>query len=97
MAESSGALSDAKTAGFAEIVLPRIAAIAANLLVDRLAVSERLRVNESRGLFQRKSNLRIGVDVGMAALFAKAAVGDDVAAGPIGEIGRTLGGPLGNA
>src|ERR1700738_3252204 len=92
VAKTAGALSDAETAGFAEIILP---GIEAGQLVG-LALPERLRTGEGRGLFQRKADLRIGSEVDAAGLFAKTAVGDDVAARAIAEIGRPRRRPLGD-
>ena len=61
MAETVGALTDAETAGFAKIILPRIASVSAGQVIERLvgrpAISKRLRVGESRRFFQRKPNL----------------------------------------
>src|SRR5258708_22017866 len=85
MAETAGALSHTETAGFAKIIPPRIPSVSASQLVGhprpvvRSAVSERLRAGERRGFFQRKSNSRISGEIGVAALFARAAVGDDIA------------------
>src|SRR6266851_5518437 len=53
-------------------------------------------MDESRGLFQRISNLRIGGEVSAAALFAKAAVGNDVPCRAIAEIKGLFRRPLGN-
>ena len=87
MAETAGALADLETARFAEIVLPGIAAAGC---VGPVALAEGLRADEGRGLLQRKADLRIGGEVGAAASLARAAVGDDVAARAIGEIGRAF-------
>ena len=92
MAETGGALADLETARLAEIVLPGISAVA---LVGP-ALAQGLRADEGRSLFQRKADLRIGGEVGVAAPFARAAVGDDVAARVIGEVGRGCGRPLGD-
>ena len=54
-------------------------------------------MRESRGFLQRKSDLRISGEVGMAAWVARAAARDDIAARTIGEIGRTFCRPLGNS
>src|SRR5882757_1751550 len=102
MAKTAGTLSHTETAGFAKIIPPRIAGVSASRLVGhrrpvvRSAVPERLRAGERRGFFQRKSDLRISGEIGVAALFARAAVGDDIAAWQIGEIGRPLLRPLDN-
>ena len=93
VAKTAGALPDLKAARFAEIVLP---GIFLGSLVG-FAFAEGLRMRERRGLFQGKADLRIGRQVGVAALFAGAAVGDDVAAWAIGEVGRACRRPLGNA
>jgi len=53
-------------------------------------------VREGRSLLQWKTDLRIGGEVGVAALPAITRIGDDVAARPIGEIGRRLRRPLNN-
>ncbi len=92
VAKAAGALSDFETAGFAEIVPPRIAARRTRRI---WRAWRRLRVDEGRRLFQRKADLRIGGEVGMAALFVRAAVGDDVAARTIAEIGRRRSRPFG--
>src|SRR6202048_2108399 len=92
VAKTAGALSDAETAGFAKIVLP---GIEAGRLVG-FGLPERLRTGEGRGFFQRKADLRIGGEVDAAGLFAKTAVGDDVAARAIAEIGRPGRRPLGD-
>ena len=94
MAEAGGALADLETAGLAEIVLPGIDVLRRRLGLCRLR--EGLRADEGRGLLQRKTDLRIGGEVGAAAAPAKAAVGDDVAAGAIGEIGRSCRRPFGD-
>src|SRR5260370_24901164 len=102
MAEPAGTLPHTETAGFAKITPPRIASVSASRLVGhqrpvvRSAVSERLRAGECRGFFQRKSNLRISGEIGVAALFARAAVGGYIAARQIGEISRPRLRPLGN-
>ena len=54
-------------------------------------------MREGRGLLQRKADLRIGGEVGAAALLARAGVGDDVAGRAIGEIGRACRRPFGDA
>ena len=91
MAEAGGALPDLETAGFAKIVAPRIYAAA---LAGFCA--ERLRTDDGRGFLQRKADLRIGGEVGVAAAPACAAAGDDVAARVIGELGRSCSGPFGD-
>src|SRR5260370_40440152 len=76
MAKAAGALSDIKTAGFAEIVSPGIAGGAADYLVQRFvtrsAIPEFLRVNQGRKFLQRKPDLRISRAVCAAALLSKA-------------------------
>src|SRR3982074_3389980 len=52
-------------------------------------------MDEGRRLFQRKSYLGIGDEIGAAALSAKTAAGDDVAARAICEINRLFRRPLG--
>ena len=83
MAEAGGALPDLEAAGLAEIVPPRICAAA----LAGFALAERLRTDDGRGFLQRKADLRIGGEVGVAAALARAATGDDVAARAIGEVG----------
>src|SRR5712671_6808425 len=91
MAKSAGALSDAETARFAKIILPRVIVRAAGLLVEQSAqpgLSQGLRVGKRGGLFQRKPNLRIGGEIDAAALLARARVGDDLTRRVVAEIGR---------
>src|SRR6478735_3953360 len=83
MAEAGGALPDLETAVLAKIVAPRICAAA----FAGFALAERLRTDDGRGFCQRKPDLRIGGEVGVAATPARAAAGDDVAARAIGEVG----------
>src|SRR4029453_2116653 len=79
-----GALPDLEAAGFAKIVPPRIDAAA------RLGIlpAEGLRANGGRGFLERKTDLRIGGEIGASAAPAHAAPGDDVAARIIGKVGR---------
>src|SRR6516164_8115413 len=89
VAVAAGALSHAKTARFAKIILPWVTDRPARQLVGPLgrpSDSERLRVGEGGRLLQRKADLRIGGEVDAAALFVPSAVGDDVSRGAIGEI-----------
>src|SRR4029077_20095446 len=76
MTETGGALTDFETPRLAKIVHP---GIAARSLVGG-AVAERLRADEGRRFFQRKPDLRIGGQVGVPALFARTAMGEDVTA-----------------
>src|SRR5579859_1854500 len=85
MAIPIGALPDAETARLAEIVAPGIAAVRRIRLVR--AGMTLLRMDIGRRL-QRKADLRIGVEVGAAALMVIAGAGDDVAGRAIGEVVR---------
>src|SRR6185503_15506815 len=92
MSEAGGALPDLEAAGFAKIVPPRIDAAA------RLGIlpAEGLRADGGRGLLERKTDLRIGCEIGASAAPAHAAPGDDVAARIIGEVGRNRRRPFGD-
>ena len=83
--EAGGALPDLEAAGFAKIVPPRIDAAA------RFGIfpAEGLRADGGRGSLERKTDLRIGGEIGASAAPAHAAAGDDVAARVIGEVGRS--------
>src|SRR5262249_4470949 len=83
MPEAGRALPDGEAAGLAEIVPPRIDLGLAGLVPVVL-----LRTDAGRGFLERKTNLRIGDRVGAAAAPARAAVGDDVAARAVAEVGR---------
>ena len=63
-------------------------------LPARLAVPKRLRADEGRGFLQRKADLRVSVEIGLAALFAISAARDDVARRQISKIGGRRGRPL---
>src|SRR4051794_37844887 len=53
-------------------------------------------MRESRGLFQREADLRIGGEVWSATLPAIPTICDDVAAGSIGEVRRSIDRPTDN-
>src|SRR5687768_172547 len=78
--EAGGALPDLEAAGLAKIVSPRIDAAA----LLGLFPAEGLRADGGRGFLERKTDLRIGGEVGASAAPAHAATGDDVAAQVIG-------------
>src|SRR5919197_4192971 len=93
--KASRALPDLEAACFAKIVAPRIDALIDALAWARSALAELLGTDQDRGFLQRKANLRIGDEIGTAAAPARAAVGDDVSARAIGEVGRSRLRPLG--
>src|SRR6058998_1451299 len=76
MPEAGGALPDLEAAGFAKIVPPRIDAAASFGIFP----AEGLRADGGRGFLERKTDLRIGGEVGASTAPAHAAAGDDVAA-----------------
>ena len=84
MPEAGGALPDLEAAGFAKIVPPRIDAAAS---LGFLA-AEGLRADGGRRFLERKTDLRIGGEIGASAAPTHAAAGDDVAARVIAEVGR---------
>ena len=92
--------------GFIEhqLLVARLAAIAGALAgrarhpaaMEAVApVQERLRIGIGRRALQRKADLRIDREIGMAGLAAIAGAGQDRAARPIGEVGRRRSRPLG--
>jgi len=89
MTMAAGTLPDIEAARLAEIVAPGIKAGGPVGAVARLPAAERLGVDEGRGL-QRKADLGIAGQVGIAGLSARAAPGEDVADRPIGEIGGVV-------
>ena len=81
-----------KLRGLAEIVPPQIAAEG---LLRFGAPGEGLRTDKGRRFLYGKADLRIDGPVDVAALLARTAAGDDVAARTIAEIGRNRRRPLG--
>src|SRR5262249_53430244 len=90
MAVAVAALPDAEAARFAEIVTPRVAAPRRIGFVTGTAP---LRVDVGRRL-QREADLRIGIEVGAAALAVRTGASDDLAGRAIGELGRAREWPL---
>src|SRR5439155_889798 len=84
MPEAGGALPDLEAAGFAKIVPPRIDAAAS---LGFLA-AEGLRADGGRRFLERKTDLRIGGEIGASAAPTHAAAGDDVAARVIAHVGE---------
>src|SRR5215831_16504967 len=89
MAKAGRALANAEAACFAEIVPPGIGAVRLVGLVTRSPPAERLRMREGRR-FQRKADLRISCQVGVARLPGVTASCEDIAGSAIGEIARRL-------
>ena len=83
MPEAGGALAHLEAAGFAKIVPPRI-----DTAAFALALAKLLRADQGRGVIERKTDLRIGGEVGASAAPTHAATGNDVAARVIGEVAR---------
>src|ERR1700678_239958 len=94
VAETGGALPHFKAAGLAEIIPPGIASAR---LLGFVALAEGLRADESRGLLDRKPDLRIGGQVNAAALLAVAAAGNDVADRAVAEFSRPFRRPFDDA
>ena len=92
VSEAAGALADVEAAGLAEIVPPQIAA---GRLLRFGAPCVGLRADKGRRFLDRKADLRIGGPVDMAALLARTAAGEDVAARTVGEFGRNRRRPFG--